>query len=52
MTFALLGRNDRSQLGHGDTERRDIPTAIESLEGLNIVDAACGRGHTILLSGM
>ncbi|KAK2148571.1 hypothetical protein LSH36_491g03051 [Paralvinella palmiformis] len=44
------GRNDKAQLGHGDTERRDIPTTIESLTGTSIITAACGRNHTLFLS--
>ena len=49
--LALVGRNDKGQLGHGDTERRDVPTLVESLAGFNIVDAACGKSHTLFLSG-
>ncbi len=47
----IAGRNEYGQLGHGDKERRDTPTLIETLEDLNIVDAACGRNHTLLISG-
>ena len=47
----LLGRNDKGQLGHGDIERRDKPTLMESLDQLNIVDGACGKNHTLLLDG-
>ena len=46
-----LGRNEKGQLGHGDTLRRDVPTLIECLKDVNIVDAACGRNHTLILSG-
>ena len=45
------GRNECGQLGHGDKDRRDVPTLIENLQKLNIVDAACGRNHTLVLSG-
>eukprot|EP00058_Branchiostoma_floridae_P028484 XP_002613975.1 hypothetical protein BRAFLDRAFT_67459 [Branchiostoma floridae] len=44
------GRNDKGQLGHGDTKRVDVPTVIESLAGFNIVEAACGRNHTLCLT--
>jgi len=45
-----FGRNDKAQLGHGDTKRRDIPTIVETLADFNIVDAACGRNHTLFLT--
>jgi len=44
------GRNDQGQLGHGDILRKDNPSLIESLESLNIIDAACGRSHSLVLS--
>ncbi|KFM78642.1 Protein RCC2-like protein, partial [Stegodyphus mimosarum] len=44
------GRNDKGQLGHCDTKRRDIPTVVETLKDHHIVAAACGRGHTLFLS--
>jgi len=46
-----VGRNDTGQLGHGDTNRRDIPTLIDSLSGYNVVNASCGKGHTLFLTG-
>lgn len=45
-----LGRNDKGQLGLGDTETRTTPTVIEALKNINIVAAACGRSHTLFLS--
>ncbi|XP_046983465.1 protein RCC2 homolog [Schistocerca americana] len=45
-----LGRNEKGQLGLGDTVRRDIPTPIEAVKNLNVVGAACGRNHTLLLT--
>lgn len=47
MTF---GRNDKGQLGLGDTETRTTPTVLEAFKGINIVAAACGRSHTLFLS--
>ncbi|KAK2181310.1 hypothetical protein NP493_403g00025 [Ridgeia piscesae] len=44
------GRNTCAQLGHGDTIRKDVPTLIESLSSFNIVDAACGKNHTLCLT--
>ncbi|GAB6028234.1 Protein rcc2 [Chamberlinius hualienensis] len=44
------GRNDKGQLGHSDTKRRDVPTVVEELKHLLSVDAACGRGHTLVLT--
>lgn len=46
MTF---GRNDKGQLGLGDTETRITPTLIEDFKDINIVAAACGRSHTLFL---
>lgn len=46
MTF---GRNDKGQLGVGDTETKTIPIVVEKLQGINIVAAACGRSHTLFL---
>uniref|UniRef100_A0A8C4QH69 Regulator of chromosome condensation 2 n=1 Tax=Eptatretus burgeri TaxID=7764 RepID=A0A8C4QH69_EPTBU len=44
------GRGDKGQLGHGDAKRVDIPRAIETLKGTNIVLAACGRSQTLCLT--
>lgn len=44
------GRNDRGQLGHGDTVRRDVPTEVEALKDYEIVGGAVGRGHTLFLT--
>ncbi|XP_050413737.1 protein RCC2 [Patella vulgata] len=44
------GRNEKGQLGHGDTERRDLPTKVEFLDPFNIIDAACGKNHTLFLT--
>lgn len=47
MTF---GRNDKGQLGHGDVATRQVPTLVEALKNHKIVDAACGKGHTLFLT--
>ncbi|KAK3611385.1 hypothetical protein CHS0354_036580 [Potamilus streckersoni] len=44
------GRNEKGQLGHGDTDRQDLPKLVESLSTVNIVDVACGRNHTLFLT--
>ncbi|KAL7976144.1 hypothetical protein Chor_008241 [Crotalus horridus] len=44
------GRNDKGQLGHGDTKRVDAPKPIEVLSSETVVSAACGRNHTLALT--
>ncbi|NXI56311.1 RCC2 protein, partial [Chloroceryle aenea] len=44
------GRNEKGQLGHGDTKRVEAPKLIEVLGGEAIVLAACGRNHTLALT--
>lgn len=46
------GRNDKGQLGHGDTKRLEAPKLIEALADHVMVAAACGRNHTLALTGM
>lgn len=38
-------------MGTGDLETRTQPYLLESLKEINIVNASCGRNHTLLLSG-
>lgn len=45
------GRNEKGQLGHGDTKRVEAPKLIEGLSHEVIVSAACGRNHTLALTG-
>lgn len=45
-----LGRNEKGQLGVGDTKRRDVPTVIEALKDHSVVGAACGKNHTLILT--
>ena len=47
----FVGRNEKGQLGHGDEVRRDTPLVIEAIKDEVIVGAACGRNHSLLLSG-
>ncbi|XP_007934044.1 protein RCC2 [Orycteropus afer afer] len=44
------GRNEKGQLGHGDTKRVEAPKLIEGLSHEVIVLAACGRNHTLALT--
>uniref|UniRef100_A0A4W4EXY7 RCC1-like domain-containing protein n=1 Tax=Electrophorus electricus TaxID=8005 RepID=A0A4W4EXY7_ELEEL len=44
------GRNEKGQLGHGDTKRLDAPKLVEALGEEVIVAAACGRNHTLALT--
>ncbi|OXU20354.1 protein RCC2 homolog [Nasonia vitripennis] len=46
----VFGRNDKGQLGLGDTKRRDDPTEVEALKGHTVIGAACGRNHTLFLT--
>lgn len=51
MIDLLAGRNEKGQLGHGDTKRVEAPRLIEALSHEAIVLAACGRNHTLALTG-
>lgn len=44
------GRNDKGQLGLGDTDTRVTPTVVQSLKDYKVIDAACGKGHTLFLT--
>ena len=45
-----FGLNDRGQLGHGNIRARANPTVVEALEGIAMIDIACGHWHCIALS--
>ena len=45
-----FGRNDKGQLGVGDSISRNRPTLIKALESVNIKKAAIGKTHTLFLS--
>ncbi|KAK9806651.1 hypothetical protein WJX73_004262 [Symbiochloris irregularis] len=42
------GRNEKGQLGHGDTLQRSVPTFIEKLKGKHVIGGAGGKHHTAL----
>lgn len=44
------GRNEKGQLGLGDTLNRNVPTLIESLKDVKIVGGSCGRHHTAFVT--
>lgn len=45
-----FGRNPSGQLGLGDQKICEKPTVIAGLEKYNIIQAACGRHHTLFLT--
>lgn len=47
----FIGRNQNGQLGNGDTVTKDNPVAISALSEMNVIGAACGRNHTLFLTG-
>lgn len=46
----VWGRNDRGQLGLGDDKRRDLPTEVPVLKGLNIISGSVGKMHSLFLT--
>lgn len=44
------GRNEKGQLGHGDTITRDRPTIVSELSKHNIIRAGSGRSHTVVVT--
>ncbi|CAL1384040.1 unnamed protein product [Linum trigynum] len=44
------GRNEKGQLGHGDTIQRDRPTVVSELSKYKIVRAGAGRNHTVVVT--
>jgi len=44
------GRNDKGQLGLGDTNDRKCPMLIKELTGYKIVSVATGKSHSLFLS--
>uniref|UniRef100_A0A5B6ZHU1 Protein RCC2 n=1 Tax=Davidia involucrata TaxID=16924 RepID=A0A5B6ZHU1_DAVIN len=44
------GRNEKGQLGQGDKIQRDRPTVVSELSKYNIIRAASGRNHTVVVT--
>ncbi|CAA6673484.1 unnamed protein product [Spirodela intermedia] len=44
------GRNEKGQLGHGDTLQRNLPTIVYGLSKYKIVKAGAGRNHTVVVT--
>ncbi|KAL6995792.1 hypothetical protein U1Q18_005928 [Sarracenia purpurea var. burkii] len=44
------GRNEKGQLGHGDTIQRDRPTVVSELSKHKIIGAGAGRNHTVVVT--
>lgn len=47
-----FGRNPCGQLGQPELKTYEKPTLVSGLENVNIIQAACGRHHTLFLSGI
>lgn len=47
-----FGRNQFGQLGHPKLEVYETPTIIAELENVNVIQAACGRNHSLFLTGI
>ncbi|KAL1399310.1 hypothetical protein pipiens_008311 [Culex pipiens pipiens] len=45
-----FGRNQHGQLGQSDLATIEKPTLVAGLEEFNIIQAACGRNHTLFLT--
>lgn len=45
-----FGRNEKGQLGTGDTDRRDQPFEPEELKSQTIVAASVGKNHSLFLT--
>jgi hypothetical protein len=44
------GNGDDGRLGHGDTERRWVPTIVDALSRVDVVDVIASETHTLALS--
>ncbi|CAH1183142.1 unnamed protein product [Phaedon cochleariae] len=45
-----MGRNTQGQLGLDHTDTVNVPTLVPAMENMNVIGAACGRHHTLLLT--
>ncbi|KAL5214578.1 hypothetical protein ABZP36_003730 [Zizania latifolia] len=44
------GRNEKGQLGHGDTLQRNLPTVVSGLSKYKVIKASVGRNHTVVVT--
>ena len=44
------GRGEFGALGHSDLKDKIMPRVLDELRGVRLVDAACGTGHTLVVS--
>ncbi|KAJ1273314.1 hypothetical protein BS78_06G270700 [Paspalum vaginatum] len=44
------GRNEKGQLGHGDTLLRNLPTIVSQLSKYKTIKASVGRNHTVIVT--
>uniref|UniRef100_A0A453D4F1 Protein RCC2 n=2 Tax=Aegilops tauschii subsp. strangulata TaxID=200361 RepID=A0A453D4F1_AEGTS len=44
------GRNEKGQLGHGDTLQRNLPTVVSELSKYKIIKASVGKNHTVVVT--
>eukprot|EP00966_Prymnesium_polylepis_P068218 1585429-Prymnesium_polylepis.1 len=44
------GRGEFGALGHNDTKDKSMPKVLDELRGVRLADAACGTGHTLVVS--
>lgn len=50
--FFFVGRNEHCQLGLPENLTIvEMPTLIPDLAEVNVIQAACGRNHTLFLTG-
>lgn len=45
-----FGQNKQFECGQRETKIYEIPTVIRDLNGINMIQAACGRHHSLFLS--
>ncbi|XP_053697437.1 protein RCC2 homolog [Sabethes cyaneus] len=50
MKALAFGRNQFGQLGQADLKTIEKPTQVTGLECFNVIQAACGRNHTLFLT--
>ncbi|WOK98092.1 protein RCC2 [Canna indica] len=44
------GRNEKGQLGQGDTLQRSLPTIVSELSKYKIIRAGAGKNHTVVIT--